>query len=94
MAGEVSIYFRTSAVGATGMGAASSLALIGAGHLMGITCGAAMLAGLVIAWGVLVPIMTVAHPAAAGVSVTDHALSVWSSDVRMMTAALSQLVCA
>ncbi len=38
MAGEVSIYFRTGA-GATGIGASSSLALIGAGHLMGITVG-------------------------------------------------------
>ena len=57
MAGEVAFYFRTGA-GATGIGASSSLALIGAGHLMGITVGIAMLAGLVIAWGVLVPLMT------------------------------------
>jgi len=85
MAGEVSIYFRVGA-GATGMGAASSLALIGAGHLMGITVGIAMLVGLLIAWAVLVPLMTMSHPAAAGVSVADHALGIWSSDVRMMGA--------
>jgi putative OPT family oligopeptide transporter len=84
MAGEMSIYFKTGA-GATGMGAASSLALVGAGHLMGITVGIAMLAGLVIAWGVLVPILTTLHPV-AGMSATDLALKVWSTDVRMMGA--------
>lgn len=85
MAAEVSIYFRTGA-GATGIGASSSLALIGAGHLMGITVGIAMLAGLVIAWGILVPIMTAAAPAAASVSAADFAQGVWSTKVRMMGA--------
>ncbi len=88
LAGEVSIYFRTGAganAGATGIGASSSLALIGAGHLMGITVGIAMLAGLVIAWGVLVPIMTTLHPNAA-LSASELATGVWSKDVRMMGA--------
>ncbi|HEX7985700.1 MAG TPA: oligopeptide transporter, OPT family [Duganella sp.] len=85
MAGEVSIYFRTGA-GATGIGASSSLALIGAGHLMGITVGIAMLAGLVIAWGIMVPIMTSLTPAAAGMDAAGHALSIWSKEVRMMGA--------
>ncbi|HJV00557.1 MAG TPA: oligopeptide transporter, OPT family [Burkholderiaceae bacterium] len=85
MAGEVAIYFRTGG-GATGIGASSSLALIGAGHLMGITVGIAMLAGLVIAWGILVPLMTAAQPAVAGMAASDLALKVWSSDVRMMGA--------
>ncbi|MBC7455801.1 MAG: oligopeptide transporter, OPT family, partial [Massilia sp.] len=57
MAAEVSIYFKAG-TGATGTGAGSPLALIGAGHLMGITVGIAMLAGLVIAWGLLVPLMS------------------------------------
>jgi uncharacterized oligopeptide transporter (OPT) family protein len=35
---------------------------MGAGHLMGITVGVAMFAGLAIAWGVLVPVMTSLHP--------------------------------
>ncbi|SHN38311.1 putative oligopeptide transporter, OPT family [Duganella sacchari] len=85
LAGEVAIYFRTGA-GATGIGASSSLALIGAGHLMGITVGVAMLVGTVIAWGVLVPIMTTLSPAAAGMAAADHALSIWSKEVRMMGA--------
>ncbi|MES2159699.1 MAG: oligopeptide transporter, OPT family [Pseudomonadota bacterium] len=89
MAGEVSIYFRTGAganAGATGIGASSSLALIGAGHLMGITVGIAMLAGLVIAWGIMVPLMTSLSPAAAGVDASAHALGIWSKEVRMMGA--------
>ncbi|HEV7813850.1 MAG TPA: oligopeptide transporter, OPT family [Janthinobacterium sp.] len=85
MAGEMSVYFRTGQ-GATGIGASSSLALIGAGHLMGITVGIAMLAGLAIAWGVLVPLMTALHPAATAMSAADQALKTWSSDVRMMGA--------
>jgi len=72
--------------GATGLGASSSLALVGAGHLMGIAVGMAMLVGLVIAWGILVPLLTMANPAAPGVSLADHALGIWSSQVRMMGA--------
>ncbi len=85
LAGEVAYYFRVGQ-GATGLGASSSLALIGAGHLMGITVGIAMLAGLVIAWGVLVPIMTGLAPAAPDLSAADLALKVWKTDVRMMGA--------
>lgn len=84
MAGEMAVYFRTGS-GATGIGASSSLALIGAGHLMGITVGIAMLAGLVIAWGILVPLLTSALPASA-MPAADLALGVWKTDVRMMGA--------
>lgn len=85
MAAEMSLYFRTGS-GATGIGASSSLALIGAGHLMGITVGIAMLAGLIIAWGIMVPLMTSLTPAAAGMDASAHALSIWSKEVRMMGA--------
>jgi putative OPT family oligopeptide transporter len=84
---EVAYYFRFgSGSAATGLGASTSLALVGAGHLMGITVGIAMLTGLVIAWGILVPILTAATPMAAGASVADHALGVWSTQVRMIGA--------
>ena len=84
MAGEVAIYFKAGK-GATGIGASTSLALIGAGHLMGITVGIAMLAGLVIAWGILVPLMTAMAPMPA-LSFADHALFVWKTDVRLIGA--------
>ncbi len=89
LAAEVSIYFRTgtgATAGATGIGASSSLALIGAGHLMGITVGVAMGIGTIIAWGILVPLMTSLSPAAAGMAAADHALSIWSREVRMIGA--------
>jgi putative OPT family oligopeptide transporter len=85
MAAEVAVFFRTGA-GATGIGASSSLALIGAGHLMGITVGIAMLAGLIIAWGILVPLMSNLTPMAAGAEAAGHALGIWSKQVRMMGA--------
>ena len=84
LAAEVAVHFKVGA-GATGIGAASSLALIGAGHLMGITVGLAMLAGLVIAWGVLVPMLTSMQPASA-LSAAELANNVWRSDVRLIGA--------
>ena len=86
-AGEVSRYARTSTGGATGLGAQMSLALFGAGHLMGVAVGAAMLAGLIITWGFAVPILT-AHPdaAAAAGSAADLAQGVWSHKVRFLGA--------
>ena len=84
MAGEVAYYFKAGS-GATGLGAASSLALIGAGHLMGITVGIAMLAGLAIAWGILVPLMTAMEPASS-LSAADLALGVWKNKVRIVGA--------
>ncbi len=84
IASEVAAFVRVGG-GSTGMGASSSLALVGAGHLMGISVGIAMLVGLVIAWGVLVPLLTNMDPQPA-LSVADHALQVWSTKVRMMGA--------
>lgn len=84
MGSEMSIYFRVGP-GATGIGASSSIALIGAGHLMGITVGVAMLVGLIIAWGVLVPLLTNLAPLPE-LAAADQALKIWSSNVRMMGA--------
>ncbi|WP_028101247.1 OPT family oligopeptide transporter [Pseudoduganella violaceinigra] len=84
IASEVAAFVRVGG-GSTGMGASSSLALVGAGHLMGISVGVAMLVGLVIAWGVLVPLLTNLDPQPA-MSAADHALQVWSTKVRMMGA--------
>lgn len=84
LAAEVAVHFKVGQ-GATGIGAASSLALIGAGHLMGITVGLAMLAGLVIAWGVLVPILTSMEPSST-LSAAEHATNIWRSQVRIIGA--------
>jgi putative OPT family oligopeptide transporter len=84
MAAEVSTYFKAGA-GATGIGGASSLALMGAGHLMGITVGIAMLVGLGIAWGIGVPVLTAMMPM-PDLDPQAHALTVWKTQVRMMGA--------
>jgi putative OPT family oligopeptide transporter len=85
-AAEVAGYFKFKAgAGASGLGASSSLALMGAGHLMGITVGVAMFAGLFIAWAILVPILTVATPM-PGADAATHALTVWKTQVRFLGA--------
>lgn len=84
MSGEIATYFRVGN-GATGIGASSSVALIGAGHLMGITVGIAMLVGLVIAWGILVPLLSQLAPDTTK-SAAALALGAWSSNVRMIGA--------
>ena len=85
LAGEVAGYFRFGAGGATGLGATTSLALLAAGHLMGVAAGLAMLFGLVIAWGVAVPILTTMYPDAAA-SAADAAGHIWSTKVRFIGA--------
>jgi putative OPT family oligopeptide transporter len=84
-AGEVAGFFRFGAGGATGIGASMSLALMGAGHLMGIAVGMAMLTGLVIAWGVAVPLLTTMYPDAAA-SAADAAGAIWTTKVRFIGA--------
>jgi putative OPT family oligopeptide transporter len=84
-AGEVSNYFRFGAGSASGLGASTSLALLGAGHLMGIAVGMAQLVGMIIAWGVAVPILTHLSPDATG-SAADFAQGIWSHKVRFIGA--------
>ena len=68
----------------TGVDAGMSLALYGVGHLIGLWAGLAMLLGLVLAWGVAVPLFTALHPAAGPAA--DAALAVWTSKVRLIGA--------
>jgi putative OPT family oligopeptide transporter len=81
---EVGAYFRLTATSATGIGGSLSLALLGAGHLMGIAVGVAMAAGIVIAWGIATPILTAMHPAIGPAA--DVATAVWKTKVRFIGA--------
>ena len=63
-----------------------SLALVGAGYLMGIAAGAAILLGIVAAWLVAVPILTAISPRPAGLSDAAFALTLWSHQVRFIGA--------
>ena len=84
LASEVAGYARFGAA-ATGMTINMQLALFGAGHLIGLAAGMAMLTGLVMAWGVAVPVMTILHP--ANLPAADLAMDVWRHKVRFVFAA-------
>ncbi len=85
VAAEAATWFRVGA-GATGISGGLSFALLGAGHLVGISVGMAMFAGVVIGWWILLPILT------AGGSVTGTAeviaTTVFRSDVRFFGAGM------
>ncbi|MDB5367703.1 MAG: hypothetical protein JWM77_3630 [Rhodospirillales bacterium] len=70
----------------TSIGTSFSLALIGAGWLVGITVGIALLIGIIIAWGVAVPYLTLTVPRASDVSDVAHAVAMWRSQVRFLGA--------
>jgi putative OPT family oligopeptide transporter len=82
-AAQVGAYLRIGNA-ATGLGFSLSLALVGAGQLIGPSVGMAILAGLVIAWGVATPVLTALHPAAGAAA--DVANAVWSHQVRFIGA--------
>jgi len=77
-------FFRTGAVAATGYTFSFSLALVGAGHLVGISVGLAMLAGILIAWAGAVPIITAMTPAHG--ELASFVSGIWRNDVRFIGA--------
>ncbi|OYY91795.1 MAG: oligopeptide transporter, OPT family [Sphingomonas sp. 28-66-16] len=80
---EASVWFRAGA-GATGISGSLSFALIGAGHLVGLSVGMAQLVGLVLGWWILLPILTAAHPIPGAVDVWVN--TVFRADVRFFGA--------
>jgi putative OPT family oligopeptide transporter len=77
-------YFRTGAVAASGYTFSFSLALAGAGHLVGISVGLAMGAGILIAWAGAVPILTAITPMHGDLA--SFVGGLWRNDVRFMGA--------
>ena len=61
-----------------------SLALLGAGYLIGIVGGIAMLIGVILTWGVAVPYFTMSGDIAADTSLIDAAMVVWKTKVRFI----------
>ena len=80
---EIGRNFKIGA-GASGASASLSLALIGVGHLVGLSVGLAMLLGMLIAWGGLMPVLTAAQSVAG--SVDDVVGAVFSQEVRFIGA--------
>jgi putative OPT family oligopeptide transporter len=103
-AGETARFFKLPAAlggGATGVGFGMQFALLGAGHLIGLTVGLAQLFGLILAWVIAVPILTspdtiawltahglpsIAATLPAGTPPEELAMTVWSREVRFMGA--------
>lgn len=63
-----------------------SPALLAAGYLMGAAAGVAVLVGLVLCWGVVVPWLTAHATPAAGQAVSDLASQLWSGKARFLGA--------
>jgi len=85
-AATVTGFFRLGATASSGYDVAFSLALVGAGHLVGLSVGMAMLTGLIIAWAIAVPILTSQQPAAEGVALAAHTATIWRTQVRFIGA--------
>jgi putative OPT family oligopeptide transporter len=81
-ASTVAGYVRLGVASATGIGFSMSLALVGAGHLIGLTVGVAIFVGLLIAWAIAVPVLTALHPAAGDAQTV--ALAAWANGVRFI----------
>lgn len=85
-AADITGFFRLGGAASSGYNVAFSLALVGAGHLVGLSVGMAMLLGLVIAWAVAVPILTSMQPAAEGIALAAHTTAIWRTQVRFIGA--------
>lgn len=63
-----------------------SLALLGAGWLVGIAGGIAVLLGMFFSWGIAVPIFTSLTPMPADVNMIDFAKGIWAAKVKFIGA--------
>jgi putative OPT family oligopeptide transporter len=80
---EAAVYFRVG-TGATGVASSLSLALVGVGHLVGISVGMAMLVGIIVSWCILVPFLT--SGLASAETAAHIALGVFRTDIRFFGA--------
>jgi putative OPT family oligopeptide transporter len=78
---EASTFFRVGS-SATGIAGGLSFALVGAGHLVGLSVGMAMLTGLIVGWWILLPILTAGLPGPAD----EVAARLFGSEVRFFGA--------
>src|SRR5205085_8586503 len=85
-AGTLGGVLRLGSAASTGYDVAWSLALLGAGHLVGLSVGMAMLVGQIISWVIAVPILTSMHAPAAGQSLAAYTTTIWRTQVRFLGA--------
>jgi putative OPT family oligopeptide transporter len=85
-AAEVTKVFGINGSMASAYNIAWSLALVGAGHLVGLSVGMAMLTGLIIAWVFAVPILTSMQPLTGDTTLAAHTMAIWRTQVRFIGA--------
>ena len=85
-AAELTGFFALGARASTGYDIAWSLALLGAGHLVGLSVGMAMLVGQVISWVIAVPWLTSIQPATIDQTLAVHTMAIWRTQVRFIGA--------
>jgi putative OPT family oligopeptide transporter len=88
---EYTTFFRVGATAVSGIDMGYSLALVGAGYLVGLSVGMAMLFGLLIAWGAAVPFLAmhpfpVPHNPFTIAHVADYTDFIWRKQVRFIGA--------
>jgi putative OPT family oligopeptide transporter len=86
IAGGLGGFLRLGGGASTGYDFAWSLALLGAGHLVGLSVGMAMLVGQIISWAIAVPVLTSMQPAPVGVELGAHTMDIWRTQVRFIGA--------
>lgn len=83
VASETAAWFRVVG-GSTGVSFSFSFALLGVGHLIGISAGLAALAGLVIAFGIATPALSAFQ--GTGGTAMEAAMATWTGEVRFIGA--------
>lgn len=83
VASEAAVWFKIGPA-ATGLWGGLSFALVGAGHLVGLSVGMAMLVGLIVGSGIALPVLTAASSVSG--SAEHVAQTVFASDVRFLGA--------
>ncbi len=63
-----------------------SLAMLSAGYLIGTISGIAIFIGVLITWGIIVPLLTAERIMTDGISIADFATIIWKNDVRFIGA--------
>jgi putative OPT family oligopeptide transporter len=85
-AAGLSGFIRLGTNASTGYDFGWSLALLGAGHLVGLSVGMAMLVGQVISWVIAVPWLTAIQPATVDQTLAAHTIAIWRTQVRFIGA--------
>lgn len=84
LASDIALFFRVGSGGSM-FGASLSMALIGVGHLVGLAVGISMLTGMLISYGIMLPINTIGK-LNGDEPIEDIISATFSQDVRMIGA--------